>query len=123
MLTMAVKVVVMLTRGQLDRETTPVNGRPLHVRVSTTVVPPDAPTFVLVHGLGVSSRYMIPLAKHLARSARVFAPDLPGFGKSPGPCRVLNVPELAEALLEWTQTRIHGPLVLVGHSFGCQVVA
>ena len=34
---------------------------------------------VLVHGLSVSSRYMVPVARRLAPHRDVYAPDLPGF--------------------------------------------
>src|SRR5215217_647908 len=41
---------------------------------------------VLVHGLGLSSRYLAPLGRRLAALGhRVLAPDLPGFGRSPKP--------------------------------------
>lgn len=53
---------------------------------------PDAPdgatpSVVLVHGIGVSSRYFGPLEQHLSRDAHVVAPDLPGFGRSHMPDR------------------------------------
>ncbi len=53
---------------------------------------------VLVHGLVVSSRYMVPTAERLAPHCRVFAPDLPGFGGSEKPPRVLDVAGLSDAL-------------------------
>jgi len=41
-----------------------VAGVRLHARVSVDLVPPGPPV-VLVHGLGVSGRYMIPTARLL----------------------------------------------------------
>ncbi|MGY1704579.1 alpha/beta fold hydrolase [Geodermatophilus sp. SYSU D00697] len=39
---------------------------------------------VLLHGLGLSSRHLVPLGARLARLGhRVLVPDLPGFGRSP----------------------------------------
>jgi 2-hydroxy-6-oxonona-2,4-dienedioate hydrolase len=77
---------------------------------------------VLVHGLGVSSRYMRPAAERLARSVGVSAPDLPGFGRSAKPGHALDVHELADALARWMDAnRVERP-TLVGHSFGCHVV-
>ncbi len=78
---------------------------------------------VLVHGLGVSSRYMVPTAKLLAATHRVFAPDLPGFGLSGSPRRPYTIAEHARTLGTWMhQSGIVAP-VLVGNSFGCQVIA
>ena len=85
---------------------------------------PDTRTrrIVLVHGLGVSSRYMRPAAERLARAARVYVPDLPGFGLSAKPEHALDVSELADALARWMElSGIERP-TLVGHSFGCHVV-
>lgn len=78
---------------------------------------------VLVHGLGVSSRYMRPAAEKIARRAAVSAPDLPGFGRSAKPERALDVPELADALSRWMESNHIKRPTLVGHSFGCHVVA
>lgn len=78
---------------------------------------------VLVHGYAVSSSYMIPTAERLAGRFPVFAPDLPGYGLSDAPERVLDVPELAEFLAGWMTRRRIERAVLVGNSFGCQVIA
>jgi pimeloyl-ACP methyl ester carboxylesterase len=78
---------------------------------------------VLVHGLVVSSRYMLPLAEVLARWFDVYAPDLPGFGRSEKPPRAFDVPELADALARWLDTQRIARAALLANSFGCQVVA
>ncbi|MDP9027625.1 MAG: alpha/beta hydrolase [Actinomycetota bacterium] len=88
-------------------------------------VPPDAAarTFVLVHGLGVSSRYFEPLAAELARRGRVFVVDLPGYGSAPNPKRDVNLADHASALAAFLrESRLVNP-VLVGHSMGTEVVA
>lgn len=80
------------------------------------------PTVVLVHGIGVSSRYFGPLVRELVPTSRVVAPDLPGFGTSPDPDHVLSVAENADvvaALLDELDVR---RAVLVGHSMGVQFV-
>jgi pimeloyl-ACP methyl ester carboxylesterase len=84
--------------GQLAVRRTHIGGLTMHARVSVDPVPRDRLPVILVHGLGMSSRYMIPLAKHLAPHIRVYAPDLPGFGLSGKPDHVLTVGELADAL-------------------------
>jgi len=78
---------------------------------------------VLVHGLVVSSRYMIPTAERLAPDYRVFVPDLPGFGRSEGPRRVLDVAGLSDALSAWMGAVGLEHAALVGNSLGCQVIA
>lgn len=78
--------------------------------------------FVLVHGLGMSGRYMMPTAELLAPHGTVHVPDLPGFGKSDDPQHVLTVPQLADALAGWMTARQTGPAVLIGNSLGGQVI-
>lgn len=101
---------------------TPTEDGLVHARVSIARGT-GRPPVVLVPGLGVSSRYMAPTAEVLARDLRVFAIDLPGFGLSEKPDRVLGVPQLARALAGWLETERLEPAVVIANSFGCQVVA
>ena len=79
--------------------------------------------YVLVHGIGVSSRYFQPLAVELARTGTVWLIDLPGYGSAPDPKRDVSITDHAEILgLALAQSGISDP-VLVGHSMGCQVVS
>jgi pimeloyl-ACP methyl ester carboxylesterase len=94
----------------------------MHARVITNCAPSPSPSIVLVHGLGVSSRYMMPTAELLSPHARVFAPDLPGFGLSLAPRRALSIPELADALALWMQASGIERAVLVGNSLGAQII-
>jgi 2-hydroxy-6-oxonona-2,4-dienedioate hydrolase len=55
------------------------------------------PPVVLVRGLVVSSHYMVPTLKRLAAYHLVYAPDLPGFGESEKPRRVLDVTRLSDS--------------------------
>jgi 2-hydroxy-6-oxonona-2,4-dienedioate hydrolase len=103
-----------------DSSWTQVNGRRMHARVGGPV---GAPAVVLVHGLGVSSRYMLPLARELAPHFRVYAVDLPGFGRSEPAPAVLDVPGLADALLAWIDAGGLETPALVANSIGCQVAA
>jgi pimeloyl-ACP methyl ester carboxylesterase len=76
---------------------------------------------VLLHGLAVSHRYMMPLAARLAGHHRVHLVDLPGFGLSSEPGWVLDVADHANHLAAWLETAGLPPVVVVGNSFGCQV--
>ncbi|HKH20107.1 MAG TPA: alpha/beta hydrolase [Gammaproteobacteria bacterium] len=102
---------------------TRVGGLLMHTLVSTDPVPPDAPAVVLVHGPGLSGRYMIPTASVLPGDFRVYVPDLPGFGDSDKPEEIFNVPELADWLVSWMPAIGLERASLLGNSFGCQVIA
>jgi 2-hydroxy-6-oxonona-2,4-dienedioate hydrolase len=94
----------------------------MHARVSVDLAPARSLPIVLVHGIGVASRFMVPAAEVLAPYHRVYAPDLPGFGESDKPAHILNVVELTDALAEWTRAIGVGSAAFLGNSFGCQIV-
>ncbi|MCC0575714.1 alpha/beta fold hydrolase [Streptomyces californicus] len=83
------------------------------------------PATVLVHGLGLSGRYFVPLARRLAeRGATVLVPDLPGNGRSRAAAgRAPSPGDHAEALARWHLRLALGPVTLVANSVGCQVAA
>lgn len=99
-----------------------VAGLRMHALVSVERAAEPETHVVLVHGLGVSHRYFVPAAKALAPWFRVSVPDLPGFGESQGPREALDVERLADALAAWLETSRGKRAVLVGNSFGCQIV-
>jgi len=107
----------------LKHEWTDVGGVRMHARVSTRPLPSDAPAIVLVHGIGVSGRYLVPTAVRLATRFRVYVPDLPGFGLSTRPSAILDVPALADALAAWMRAMSIARATLLGNSFGCQIIA
>ena len=108
--------------GRLESAWNVVDGLLMHVRVSVDPVPDGAPANVLVHGLAVSSLYLIPTAVRLAPHYRVYVPDLPGYGKSAKPGRVLGVAELADVLAAWMDHIGLASAVLIGNSMGCQII-
>jgi 2-hydroxy-6-oxonona-2,4-dienedioate hydrolase len=101
---------------------TRASGFHIHARVIDSA-PPSSPTVVLVHGLGVSSRYMIPTLRALGRDCRVYAPDLPGYGRTAGPRDALDIKRLADVLDAWLDAAgLGAPDVLLGNSMGCQTL-
>lgn len=104
-----------------EKTLTVVNGRRMHARVSGGEAT-GGPPVVLVHGLVVSGRYMVPLMGVLARSHAVYAPDLPGFGRSEGPAGAPDVAGLADSLAAWMRAAGLEGAALVGNSMGCQVI-
>lgn len=100
-----------------------VDGLRIHYRTSEEVAPEGSPAVVLMHGLIVSSRYMVPNLRRLARYYRTYTPDLPGFGKGEKPPSVLDMLKLSAALSRWMDEMGLKRAVLVGNSMGCQVIA
>ena len=87
---------------------------------------PDVPEdgqlpFLLVHGLVISSLYMVPLGECLAEHAAVHAVDLPGFGLTDGPPRAPSVEALADALTHWMDAADLPACHVVGNSLGCEI--
>jgi pimeloyl-ACP methyl ester carboxylesterase len=82
----------------------------------------DGPPVVLVHGIGVSSRYFTRLARALAADGSVHVVELPGFGAAPRPDEPLTVEEHAATVNAYVRSAGLGQAVLVGHSMGVQVV-
>lgn len=81
-----------------------------------------ARNYVLVHGIGVSSRYFQPLAAELASTGAVWLIDLPGYGLAPNPRRDVSIVDHADVLYRMLdEAGIEDPVV-IGHSMGCQVV-
>jgi pimeloyl-ACP methyl ester carboxylesterase len=94
------------------------------LRMRTLVIgDPEAPVVVLVHGLGLAGTSMADMARHLAPDHRVLIPDLPGFGESEHPPRALSIRGLADALDRWCEALGVADAVVVGNSYGAQVVA
>ncbi|MBK8445464.1 MAG: alpha/beta fold hydrolase [Micropruina sp.] len=83
---------------------------------------PDLTTFALIHGLGVSSRFFVPLAHALAPYGRVLLFDLPGFHDLPRPRHKMSIVDFADVVKRaMDELAVVDPL-LVGHSMGAQVV-
>src|SRR5579884_1741519 len=100
-----------------------VRGCSLRYRVPREQPATDSPTIVMVHGLAVSSRYMMPTAAQLAPHYRVYLPELPGFGKSEKPDHYQNLDEMADTLAAWMQAVGLPQAILLGNSLGCQIIA
>lgn len=106
---------------ELDQMWTWVGDTAWHARFSTPPGERGGPAVVLVHGFGVSSRYFVPFAEHLAVLGDVFAPDLPGHGRSDSPARPLDIGGFAVALAGWLDVMRLARVHMIGHSMGCQI--
>lgn len=81
----------------------------------------EDPGVLLIHGLGIGSRYFSPLAQELhQRGITALAPDLPGCGYSaerPEPVR-----DYGAVMLRWLEKMNLPVMYWAGHSTGCQLV-
>jgi pimeloyl-ACP methyl ester carboxylesterase len=85
--------------------------------------PVDAPPMVHVHGFAISGSYLLPTARRLIDSFRVYVPDLPGFGRSPTPHGELGIDDLAEVLGGFMDAVGVPRAVIVANSLGCAITA
>jgi len=97
------------------------DGATLVVRQSAHAHPARR-NYLLVHGIGVSSRYFERLAVRLAEQGHVHNVDLPGFGQAPTPSHPLSIEDFAALLCAYMDAEELRDCVLVGHSMGAQVV-
>ena len=92
----------------------PVTGS-LHTKTDGD---PADPTLVLLHGGGAASRTWKHQFSGLSDRFHLIAPDLPGFGRSPGP---VSIDESAKAVAELAEQ--FAPVHLCGYSMGAFVAA
>lgn len=79
---------------------------------------PAKPTLILLHGGGAASRAWKHQFSGLGDRFHLVAPDLPGFGRSPGP---VSIDGSAKAVAELVER--FAPVHLCGHSMGAFVAA
>ena len=98
-----------------DERTVDVNG--LHARFLRAGE--DGPPVVLIHGLGASAEIWSANIGALAANHRVFAPDLPGFGRTAVPPGMDFSPAAYSRFIRDFMTALGlGRAALVGHSLG-----
>lgn len=81
----------------------------------------SGPPVLLLHGWGASSELWRPIMDHLSGGYSVLAPDLPGFGRTPGPPEGWDVARYARWVLALLDSRGLARVHVVGHSFGGRV--
>lgn len=83
---------------------------------------PDSPhaTLLFIHGLGTSSNTWVHILPALARTYRMHAVDLPGFGMSTlkHGKRFFTLQEHTNILLEYINGHVTGKFTIIGHSLG-----
>ncbi|MGY1736259.1 alpha/beta fold hydrolase [Geodermatophilus sp. SYSU D00684] len=105
----------------------PALGTRVHARTWRPGEDAGRTPVVLLHGLGLSSRSLVPLGRRLAALGHdVVAPDLPGFGRSPRDPRLRRPggPDVATQtghLLAWLDAVGIARAHVFGNSIGAQV--
>ncbi|MEV4636688.1 alpha/beta fold hydrolase [Actinoplanes sp. NPDC049548] len=107
-------------RGWVSRWSTVGRVR-THVRVPAR--PADGLPVVMLHGLAVSHRYLMPTAEALTDRHPVLVPDLPGFGLTTKPPVAFDVPRHARFVAAWLDAEGLSRVAVLGHSFGAEVAA
>jgi pimeloyl-ACP methyl ester carboxylesterase len=111
--------------GRLQSRWTRVGKLSLHVKTGTDMAPAGRLPLVFVHGLLVSSRYMLAAAVRLAPQYPVYALDLPGYGQSSKPPATwpsFDLPGLSTVLRDWMDAVGLERIGFIANSFGCQIV-
>ncbi|MCM3695621.1 alpha/beta fold hydrolase [Microbacterium oleivorans] len=111
-----------MTQHRDESSTREVAIGDLHFRVIRSPRVDAARTYLLVHGIGMSHRYLRRLHTSLAPDHDVLSIDLPGFGGLPKPVEQLDVPAMAAAIAALLDRLDLAPIVAVGHSMGSQWV-
>jgi pimeloyl-ACP methyl ester carboxylesterase len=83
----------------------------------------DGPPLLLIHGLGGSWPNWLENIPHFARTRRVIALDLPGFGQSPMPGWEISIHSYGGLVNAFCAALGIGPLPLVGNSMGGFIAA
>ncbi|HUZ68419.1 MAG TPA: alpha/beta hydrolase [Candidatus Saccharimonadales bacterium] len=78
----------------------------------------EGPVLLLVHGLGGSHLNWLSAAPKLAERHRVYAVDLPGFGRSPLAGRRSSISANVDLLNRVIGRLSDGPIALMGNSMG-----
>lgn len=76
---------------------------------------------LFIHGVGASGRYWLPLVNQLT-SDNLYIPDLPGYGKSSRSHAPLTLKDYAALTAELIHVLHLNDVVLVGNSYGCQIL-
>lgn len=78
-------------------------------------------TIILLHGWGTNLNSFKIMADYLNENYKVIAIDLPGFGSSSIPDRVLNITEYSKIIYDLLIKLNVETAVLIGHSFGGRI--
>ncbi len=105
--------ITMLLRGMREA-TCEVDGFPIHYYYAGRRGTP----LILIHGLGASAESWALLMPRLSKEYLVYAPDLPGFGKTPLAPEGFNIRTLVLYVRRFLDALGYPQVTLVGNSLG-----
>ncbi len=82
----------------------------------------EGENYLLLHGWGANIDLYNGITNHIAKYAKVYAIDLPGFGKSDEPQKGLSLDEFVELVIEFIKKMGIEKINLIGHSFGGRLI-
>ncbi len=107
-----------------DEKQIKING----LNVNYKIIGDGGMPIILLHGWGIDSDKYSKTAWQLflqttnyKQQITIFAPDLPGFGKSDNPPEAWGVSDYAEWLKNFVSTINLSSFILIGHSFGGRI--
>ncbi|MCL1820130.1 MAG: alpha/beta hydrolase [Oscillospiraceae bacterium] len=77
---------------------------------------------LFLHGWGAPASLYMPILKHLSKSFRVIAPDLPGFGGTDEPDDVWGTEDYVNFVQELLREKGITECMLIGHSHGGRMI-
>jgi pimeloyl-ACP methyl ester carboxylesterase len=86
--------------------------------INTAHMGDSGDAMLLVHGIGGSNLDWMGVVEELAKTNRVYAPDLIGFGRTPLKRRNASLESNTKMLARYIKEVIGEPVVLVGNSMG-----
>ena len=76
---------------------------------------------LILHGWGCSKDTVQSITEHIAKTHRVYALDMPGFGETPPPNEVFGIEQYTQVVEKFCRKlNIENP-ILIGHSFGGRI--
>ena len=82
----------------------------------------EGESILLLHGWGCDVNIFSRMTKHLSQSYKVYALDLPGFGKSDEPLEPWNVDNYVDLVIKFIKKNKIKKLSLLGHSNGGRII-
>lgn len=76
---------------------------------------------VFLHGWGQSKETWINIADNLQKNNNIYLLDLPGFGKSDFPSKILTIADYVEIINNFLKKLKINKMILIGHSFGGRI--